>query len=60
MVSEHAVKSMVEQCKGSGKTFAEFVAEIFKDKFIEIYVGDAYEDVSVDQSIDHLSSRFLW
>lgn len=49
MVSEKQIEEMVESCKGSGKTFAEFIAEIFKDRFIEIYVGDAYEDVSVDQ-----------
>lgn len=49
MVSENEVKSMVEQCKGSGKTFAEFIAEVFKDKFVEIYVGDTYEDISTDQ-----------
>lgn len=49
MVSDHQVKDMVEQCKGSGKTFAEFIAELFKDKFIEIYVGDSYEELSTDQ-----------
>ena len=49
MVSEQAIKDMVEQCKGSGKTFAEFIAELFKDKFVEIYVGDSYEELSTDQ-----------
>ena len=49
MVSEHEINGLVEQCKGSGKTFAEFIAELFKDKFIEIYVGDSYEELSVDQ-----------
>lgn len=49
MVSEQEVKGLVDRCKGSGKTFAEFIAELFKDKFVEIYVGDAYEDVSTDQ-----------
>ncbi len=39
----------IQQLQGSGKTFAEFLAEIFKDKFIEVYVGDAYEDVSTEQ-----------
>ncbi len=39
----------VQQLQGSGKTFAEFLAEIFKDKFIEVYVGDSYEDVSTEQ-----------
>jgi hypothetical protein len=49
MVSEKEIITLVEQCKGSGKTFAEFIAELFKGKFIEIYVGDSYEDVSTDQ-----------
>ena len=49
MVSETHIKDLVEQSKGSGKTFAEFIAEVFKDKFIEIYVGDSYEEVSIEQ-----------
>jgi hypothetical protein len=49
MVSETDVKTLVEQSKGSGKTFAEFIAELFRDKFVEIYVGDAYEDISTEQ-----------
>jgi hypothetical protein len=49
MVSEQAIQELVDKCKGSGKTFAEFVAELFKDKFIEIYVGDSYEELSTDQ-----------
>lgn len=49
MVTENQVKELAAASKGSGKTLAEFVAEIFKDKLVEIYVGDAYEDVSVDQ-----------
>ena len=43
------IKSVVTQCQGTGKTFAEFLAVLFKDKFIEIYLGDAYEDVSTEQ-----------
>lgn len=31
------------------KTFAEFIVSIFKDKYIEIYVGDTYENVSTEQ-----------
>lgn len=49
MVSEAEVKNLVTQSKGTGKTFAEFIAELFKDKFVEIYVGDAYEDISTEQ-----------
>jgi hypothetical protein len=49
MVSEQEIIHTIKQLQGSGKTFAEFLAEIFKDKFIEVYVGDSYEDVSTEQ-----------
>lgn len=49
MVLEHEIHNAVEKCHGTGKTFAEFLVELFKDKFIEVYVGDAYEDVSTEQ-----------
>ena len=49
MVSEQEIAEAVEKLQKSGKTFAEFLVEIFKDKFIEVYVGDAYEDVSTEQ-----------
>jgi hypothetical protein len=49
MVSEHELHTVIAKLQGSGKTFAEFLVEIFKDKFIEVYVGDAYEDVSTEQ-----------
>lgn len=49
MISEFDVQSMAEKCKGSGKTFAEFLAELFKDTLVEIYLGDSYEEVSMEQ-----------
>ena len=30
-------------------TLAEFVADLFKDQFVEIYVGDCYEDIKFEQ-----------
>jgi hypothetical protein len=49
MVTEHEVQQLAASSKGSGKTLAEFLAELYKDKFLEIYVGDSYEEISVDQ-----------
>jgi hypothetical protein len=49
MVSEQQIEAAVTKLDKSGKTFAEFVVELFKDKFIEVYVGDAYEDISTEQ-----------
>lgn len=50
MVTEQAVLEAVEDCnKDRTKTFAEFIVTVFKGKFIEIYLGDAYEDVSTEQ-----------
>jgi len=49
MISPKDLESTIKQLQGSGKTFAEFLAEIFKGKFIEIYLGDAYEEISTEQ-----------
>lgn|SRR5574337_107928 len=49
MVSEQQILESIHQLQGSGKTFAEFLSVIFQGKFIEVYVGDAYEDVSTEQ-----------
>lgn len=49
MVSEKIIQDTIQQLQGSGKTFAEFLAEVFKGKFVEVYVGDSYEDVSTEQ-----------
>lgn len=48
-LSERQVIDAVQGAKGSGKTFAEFIADMFQGKFLEVYVGDAYEDVSTEQ-----------
>jgi hypothetical protein len=49
MVNEKTIQDTVQNLQGTGKTFAEFLAEIFKGQFIEVYVGDAYEDISTEQ-----------
>lgn len=50
MVTEQFILEKVEECNQDRiKTFAEFIALTFKDKFIEIYLGDTYEDVSTEQ-----------
>lgn len=50
MVTEQEVLSVVQECnKDRTKTFAEFIAAVFNNKFIEIYLGDSYEDISVEQ-----------
>lgn len=46
---ESYLKSKVEEHRGSGKTFAEFLAEALQDQLVEIYLGDAYEEVSTEQ-----------
>ncbi len=50
MATELEVQNLVEKLQGSGKSFSEFLAELFKDRFLEIYLGDSYEDVSVEQT----------
>lgn len=43
------VTKLISSCKSSGKTFAEFISDLFKGEFIELYLGDSYEDVSTEQ-----------
>lgn len=49
--SEEAVHDLVSQFNKTdrSKTFAEFIATLFSGKFIEIYLGDSYEEVSTEQ-----------
>lgn len=50
MVTEDFVLCVIEDAnKDRQKTFAEFIATIYKGKFIEIYLGDSYEEVSTEQ-----------
>jgi len=48
---EKKVLDTVEEFNNNKRhhTLAEFIAGIFKDQFIEIYVGDSYEDVKFEQ-----------
>jgi hypothetical protein len=51
MVTEEQVLATVKKCNTEGriKTLAEFIAEIFIGKYVEIYLSDSYEEVSIDQ-----------
>jgi hypothetical protein len=51
MISESQVNNIINQFNEDGrtKTFAEFIATLYKDKVIEIYLGDSFEEVSMDQ-----------
>jgi len=50
MVPEGTILNIVDELnRDRTKTFAEFIAAIYKDKFIEIYLGDQYEEVSTEQ-----------
>jgi hypothetical protein len=51
MVTEEQVFDVVQKCNDDGRkdTFAEFIAKIFTGKFIEIYLSDSYEEVSMEQ-----------
>lgn len=49
MTQESEILNTINELQGSGRTFAEFIAKLFKDKVIEIYLGDSYEEVSTEQ-----------
>jgi hypothetical protein len=43
------IKNLIENCKSSKENFAEIIFEVYKNKIIEIYLGDEYEEVTTDQ-----------
>lgn len=51
MVTEELVLEKMQEANAGGrtKTFAEFIASVFEGKFVEIYLSDSYEEVSVEQ-----------
>ena len=32
------------------RTFAEFIGELLKDKFVELYLGDSFEEIKLEQT----------
>lgn len=60
MPSEQQVKDLVQHFNDNhrSKTFAEFLAEMFTGKFIEIYLGDSYEEVSLEQTSTNYPAVF--
>lgn len=60
MVTEEFVLQAVQTCNGDRqKTFAEFLAVVFKDKFIELYLGDSYEEISLEQTSTSYPAVFV-
>jgi hypothetical protein len=50
-ISEQSILDLIKECnKDRTKTLAEFIADLFKDKFIEMYLGDSYEEISLEQT----------
>lgn len=49
MISENDVINMINHLKNENKSFCEFIGEMLKDKLVEVYMGDKYEEVSTEQ-----------
>lgn len=50
MIDSKYVAELADEWRGKHNSYAEFIATIFKDKYVEIYVGDSYEDVKFEQT----------
>jgi hypothetical protein len=50
MISIDDVEQIVTELNSHRKaTFAEFIYSVFKDQYVEVYLGDSYENVNTDQ-----------
>jgi hypothetical protein len=50
MVDRNQIESLSEEWKGKDSTLAEFICTLFKDKYVELYLGDSYEEVRMEQT----------
>ena len=55
MITREFLDSTIQNLKDQqASTFAELISELFKDKYVEIYVGDTYETLNTEQvSMDY-------
>lgn len=58
MITSQEAEQQSEEWKGRDNTLAEFIANLFKDKYVEIYVGDSYEDVKFEQTSQNYPAAF--
>lgn len=49
MINKNNIVGALSKFQDRTKTFAEFIVEVYKDKLVEIYLGDSYENISTDQ-----------
>lgn len=50
MVTKKEVLSQIELLnKDRVATYAEFIVDLMKDKFVELYLGDSYEEIKTEQ-----------
>jgi hypothetical protein len=52
MAAESEIKKLVQEFNEHNrhKTFAEFIVQMFEGKYVEIYLGDSYEEISLEQT----------
>ena len=50
MISSEEISSLIQSWQDKDRTLAEFISTLFKGKYLEIYVGDSYEEVSFEQT----------
>lgn len=52
MITEQDILEAIEKFSTfvREKSFAEFIADLYKDQIVEIYLGDSYEEVSTEQT----------
>lgn len=52
MATEKDFINIIDEINASGKehTFAEMLGKVMKNKIIEVYIGDSYEDIKYDDS----------
>lgn len=61
MATEQEFKDAIAEVNASEKeyTLAEFLFKVWKDRLVEVYIGEAYEDIKWEDSSERIPSTVM-
>lgn len=58
-MNEKIISECIQKSKQNKDSFSEFLFSILKDQVIEIYVGDSFEEIHLEQSSSNYPAVFV-
>ena len=58
-MNKQSILKCIEESKGNKHSFSEFLFSLLKDEVIEIFVGDSFEEIHLEQSSNNYPAVFV-